>query len=221
MKHITKNNRTLKYDIVYKPIKHTYFKIKNDYILISTHRLVNPTVITQYLDTHFDKFTHKINSLNPHQNEDQIVLKGKPYNLILRQGNFKYEIINDDVIVYFRQSMDLATIKKRILAYEIEKTIAKLNPIIESVISQDGLTLRPIKIKYLKSKFGSYHKKKDFITLNSFLASCDDELLIYVLYHEYAHVLVFNHSKSFYEQLQKWLPNHRAYQKRLKSIAIY
>jgi predicted metal-dependent hydrolase len=221
MKQLNKNNQTLKYDIVYKPIRHTYFKIKSDYILISTHRSVNQDIITRYLDTHFDKFMKKIENLNPHQNEGQIILKGQPYELVLKTGRFKYEITDQEVIVHTQSSGDLMTIKKRILALELKKTVEALNPMIQTVISRDGLELRPIKIKYLKSKFGSYHKKNDFITLNSFLATCDIELLIYVLYHEYAHVLVFNHSKNFYDQLQKWLPNHRVYQKRLKSIAIY
>jgi predicted metal-dependent hydrolase len=220
MNHLIKENQTLKYNIVYKPIKHTYFKVKADHILVTTHKSMNQEMISNYLMSHFEKFNQKIKSINPHHNPEQIILKGKPYRLIVKEGNFSYQMGDDEVIVFTR-SKDVMTVKKRIFAAEIMKSIEYINPHVKAIISQDGLDLRPIKIKYLKSKFGSYHKKKDFITLNSFLATCDDELLIYVIFHEYVHVLVFNHSNNFYEQLQKWLPNHRTYQKRLKNIAIY
>jgi predicted metal-dependent hydrolase len=41
-----------------------------------------------------------------------------------------------------------------------------------------------------------------------------------VIYHEYAHAIVFNHSKDFYNLLGEFMPNHRLYQKDLKRIAI-
>ena len=91
---------------------------------------------------------------------------------------------------------------------------------IEETISRKGLSILPVKLKYLKSKFGSYHRKNNEITLNTFLARLDKIFLVYVIYHEYAHALVFNHSKDFYHLLSEFMPNHKVYQKDLKKIAI-
>ena len=98
--------------------------------------------------------------------------------------------------------------------------VDKLSSKVKEVIGTVGLSLLPTKIKYLRSKFGSYHKKNHEITLNSFLARLNPIYLEYVIYHEYAHVLIFNHSKDFYNLLDKLMPYHRLYQKDLKKIAI-
>ena len=44
--------------------------------------------------------------------------------------------------------------------------------------------------------------------------------LEYVLYHEYAHKIVFNHSKDFYDILDSWMTGHKNIQKALKKMAI-
>jgi len=103
---------------------------------------------------------------------------------------------------------------------ELEKKIALIKPEFEAIIARKGLRLIPIKLKYLKSKFGSYHRKNKEITLNTFLARLNPIYLSYVIYHEYAHAIVFNHSKDFYNLLGEFMPNHRVYQKDLKKIAI-
>ena len=91
---------------------------------------------------------------------------------------------------------------------------------INQKISTKGLKPCPFKLKYLKSKFGSYHRKNKEITLNTFLARLNPIYLEYVIYHEYAHAIVFNHSKDFYNLLSEFMPNHRVYQKDLKRMAI-
>ncbi|NLB85347.1 MAG: M48 family metallopeptidase, partial [Acholeplasmataceae bacterium] len=57
-------------------------------------------------------------------------------------------------------------------------------------------------------------------TINLFLAKIDPSYLLYVLYHEYSHLRVPNHSKEFYLLLSKLFPNYLIIRKELKMIAI-
>ena len=111
--------------------------------------------------------------------------------------------------------------KKRIYFAEMEKILPLLHQKIDPKLMHLGLSPLPIKLKNLKSKFGSYHIRKREITLNIFLSTLDPIYLEYVLYHEYAHVIEFNHSKAFYHVLDQLMPNHHVYQKDLKKIAIH
>jgi predicted metal-dependent hydrolase len=129
--------------------------------------------------------------------------------------------MNQDQIIINTTNHDMDAIKKVIYDLEIRRMTKELEPQINEILFLEGLKSRVINYKYLKSKFGSYHRKKELITLNTFLATQPKELLYYVILHEYAHILVFNHSKHFYDVLDRWLPNHRVLQKRLKNIAIY
>ena len=44
----------------------------------------------------------------------------------------------------------------------------------------------------------------------------DDELIDYVVVHELAHTVHHNHSKAFYNLVEKYIPDYKARQKKLK-----
>ena len=73
-------------------------------------------------------------------------------------------------------------------------------------IAKLNLTLKPTKVKVLKSKFGSCQIIKKEITINAFL---DPMYLYYVLLHEYCHLIQANHSKAFYNLLDQVMPMHK------------
>lgn len=219
MKVIHKNGLSITYTILRKPIKNTYFRIKDGICVVSAHPRTSLLTIESFIDLKFDIFYKKILESTQMEPDNNIVLWGKTYEIIKTYGNFSYEISSD--VIYLRsKSNDQTYDKKRIYAYELKKMVDKLSSKVKEVIGTVGLSLLPTKIKYLRSKFGSYHKKNHEITLNSFLARLNPIYLEYVIYHEYAHVLIFNHSKDFYNLLDKLMPYHRLYQKDLKKIAI-
>ena len=115
----------------------------------------------------------------------------------------------------------LEEIKTNIL---LEETKIYLNSILEEVnlnVKLHGYKIVPIKLKKLKSKFGSYHLKKHEIILNIHLASYNKECMKYVLYHEYTHQKYPHHQKSFYQALSSLYPNDKEIEKLLKKKRIY
>lgn len=219
MRIYTKNGLSITYEVIRKPNKNAYFRIKNGVLFVSAHPRTSLKTIEAFIDLKFEVFHTKMNESLIKESDDVITLWGNEYAVIWTVGSFKYEMIDQVVHIRTRQ-IDKQQDKKRVYAKELERMVNALNPKIDWVIQKVGIRPLPIKIKYLKSKFGSYHRKNQEITLNSFLAKLDPIYLEYVLYHEYAHALVFNHSKDFYNLLDKLMPNHKVYQKDLKKIAI-
>lgn len=66
-----------------------------------------------------------------------------------------------------------------------------------------------ITLKYMKTRWGSCSPSKAHISISLRLIHFPPECLEYVLVHEYSHFLVMNHSKLFYEQVEKLLPDYR------------
>ena len=219
MKIYVKNGLSITYEVIRKPNKNAYFRIKDCVLVVSAHPRTSLKVIESFIDLKFDVFHKKINESMTKESDDLISLWGNTYQVIWTFGSFRYDIVGNNIHIRTRQQ-DPDKDKKRVYQKELEDMVLKLKPKIDQVIQQVGLHPLPIKIKYLKSKFGSYHRKNQEITLNSFLARLNPIYLEYVLYHEYAHALVFNHSKDFYNLLDKLMPNHKVYQKDLKKIAI-
>ena len=219
MENYTKNGKTLPYEIIYKKNKNTYFRVHGDLIRITTNRYTKKEKIKEFLDQRFDSFYEKLYHQSRIEKEDEITLWGITYPMVLVNGRFSYQIQKGLIIINTLWN-DLKKIKEHIYKFELTKEIEHLYPLIKDTVQKKGLSPLPIKLKYLKSKFGSYHRRNKEITLNTFLARLDPIYLLYVLYHEYAHALVFNHSKDFYHLLGEFMPNHKLYQKDLKKIAI-
>ncbi len=215
IRYIYKDDKKLPYEVVIKRNKHTYMRIKDGVVVVTTNKQM-VHLVESFLVSKFDKLfntIHKVQATNP----KEIKLQGQIYELNFEVGRFTYAKLTDLIMV---SGKDLETAKKHIYLKEIKEMMKSIHPKVLAVIKNSGLQELPIKYKYLKSKFGSYHRKHDEITLNSFLATLDPIYLEYVLYHEYAHKIVFNHSKDFYDILDTWMPGHKNIQKALKKMAI-
>ncbi len=219
MEKYEKNGKSIPYLIQRKQIKNTYFRYRNGYLVITTNPRTKIEQILSYMDHKFDQFYEKFERSKLMESDNEITLWGTPYRFMKSYGKFNYEVIGNTLYVDSK-SDDIQKIKQEIYKQEMVKRIHQVIPTVNQIIHLQGITPVQIKLKYLKSKFGSYHKKNCEITLNTFLSRLDEIYLYYVLYHEYAHVLVFNHSKDFYNLLEEFMPNHLQYQKDLKKIAI-
>lgn len=73
---------------------------------------------------------------------------------------------------------------------------------------------------YLKTRYGSYSKKTKTLSFNFVLYHYDLEVIKAVVIHELSHVFVFDHSKKFYNIVNKYCPNYNQVHKRLKKGII-
>ena len=79
-----------------------------------------------------------------------------------------------------------------------------------------GLNFKSVSVRQLKSRWGSCDQHKR-ITLNLFLIQMPWQLIDYVLLHELTHTQVFKHGPSFWEYMDKLLPNAKSLRKELKA----
>ncbi len=75
--------------------------------------------------------------------------------------------------------------------------------------------LPQIKVRDMKSRWGVCHIKKRYITLNLQLLAKPYDCIEYVIMHEYAHFLVPNHSKKFWDIMQLHMPDYNMRRKML------
>lgn len=219
MHTVEKNGMVLPYQIIVKKNKNSYFRIRNGCLIVTTNRLTPKKTILAYIDSKFEQFHHQLNIQNQQEQSNIISLWGIQYDLKIDVGRFAYTIDDGQVQCYSTLD-DVNQIKKRIYLSEMKKKLPQILPDVLVKVKSFGILPKPIKLKYLKSKFGSYHRKHMEITLNTFLSRLDPIYTEYVLYHEYAHAKVFDHSKQFYSLLGEFMPKHKEYQKALKTYVI-
>src|SRR5690554_2574450 len=54
----SKENKTVQYKIVFKPIKHVYFRKKDDYIMITANKKMSKNQVLSILDNNFEKLIY-------------------------------------------------------------------------------------------------------------------------------------------------------------------
>lgn len=82
------------------------------------------------------------------------------------------------------------------------------------------LAYNALKLRYMRSRWGSCHHGK-IITLNSQLLRLPDDLIDYVLLHELAHTKHMNHGRDFHAVMLSLMPDYRKRQKDLKKYQLF
>ncbi len=82
-----------------------------------------------------------------------------------------------------------------------------------------NFSMRKIILRRQKTLWGSCSAQNN-ISLNANLVFLKDELIDYVILHELVHTKVKNHSRKFWDELEKVLPNSRMLNHELKNIRI-
>lgn len=218
MKSIKKNNKKLFYRVIEKNTKHSYIKLRNGYLLITKSKRMSMNHILKTIDENFDYYYEQTKK----QEENILKLWNKSYKVKINiTKKFSYQVVEDIIYVNFKDD-NFLEVKKKILKEELKMFLLENEKKIKRTLKINNYYEVPIKLKFLRSKFGSYNvnKNKEYIVLNTFLATLDEEFIFYVLYHEYVHQRVKNHQKEFYIDLNKLYENHRVYQQKIKKKRI-
>ena len=83
------------------------------------------------------------------------------------------------------------------------------------LINTTGLIPRKIRIRDIKYAWGSCSNNKN-ITINKKLISYSELAIRYVILHEFCHLKYMNHSKDFWDLVQKYMPEYRKAKAELK-----
>lgn len=79
-----------------------------------------------------------------------------------------------------------------------------------------GVTPGRITITGARTRFGSCSGKNN-LSFSFYLMRFPDEAVDYVVVHELCHILQHNHSKEFYKEIEKILPDYKEREKLLRS----
>lgn len=90
-----------------------------------------------------------------------------------------------------------------------EKVIDKYSHIVKSDIKN-------VRIRQMKTRWGSCNPSKGYINLNSELIKKPIICIEYVIFHELAHLVYPNHSKDFYNYLNTYMPDWKIRKSRLE-----
>ena len=99
-----------------------------------------------------------------------------------------------------------------------QEDIIKLQKIVKENVYKYSKILgknpKKVRIRDLKYAWGSCSSNRN-ISINLKLATKDERAIEYVILHEMCHLIYMNHSKSFWNLVEKNMPNYKEYKKLL------
>lgn len=135
------------------------------------------------------------------ENGGSITLFGSLYNVSTVSDNKlcgQYELRGETLVLY--KSEEEETAENAAISFMADSTRRAAERALRKYLELSGYKGEPItlKLKYMKSRWGSCSRKTHTITLNLALCKLLPEYLDYVAAHEVTHLFVAGHSETFY-----------------------
>ena len=203
------NGQVYKVEIIRKNNKNTYIRVKPDLtIYVTTNYFVTKKQIEHLLEQNIDYLKKMIDrSLINQEKQNKFYYLGNEYQVIYMDTNT--EIYDNKIFTKNEDTLN-KWLKKEITNLYKERVDYLYHKF------QEKIPYPKIKFRKMKTRWGVCNKRNLSITLNTELIKYDIECLDYVIIHELTHFIHFNHSKSFWNTVEKYCPNYKQIRKKLK-----
>ena len=229
MKRIKYENKTIAYTVSKAKVKNLYISIQNGEVVIKAPWYVTNNQIQEIVESKREWIMQKLEEykVSPRKNKEyadgeRFQILGDSYYLSiyyqetnqasLNVGNNKIEIVlplqlaNEDNTDQIKKMID--KMYYMIAEREVENAMEKTRKMV-------GLAPEEYKIKKVKTSWGSCSSNKK-ITINQDLVMYSRKAIEYVILHEVCHLKYMNHSKKFWNMVEKYMPDYKEAEKELK-----
>ena len=196
------DNKDYRVIVTYKRIRNIHFRFDGESFLISAPRLVSLKQIKSGLDKYAKKLIKRSVKMNAETSE-YIYILGKKI-----ETNYPGYLALDSDLISYKDNKQLHTkLRKWFLNYLTNRT-----EFFEKVM---GAPHYLIKLRQMKSRYGSNNKSTKTITYSLVLIHYSPEIIDSVIIHELAHCFAYNHGDNFYKVVYKYCPNYDILRKKL------
>lgn len=149
-------------------------------------------------------------------------LWGKPYRLQVIHEGTQYKIVKTPTKIIMTAPEDATTESKEraFIEWYRQELMRVLQPVIERCEKKSGVHANEIRIKNMKTRWGTCNNDKRRIWINLQLAKKPMECLEYVVIHELVHLLEKNHTHRFHALVEEFYPTWREAKKLLITMPL-
>lgn len=198
--------------------------LKNGNVIVKAPITMKDEIINRFVEEKQSWLQEKLSSIKETQNkfEDiisgaKIMIYGNKYSVVKAdiksiQTSDKFELFVPNKYEGEKQSKAISTWLKKLA----KKVLSERLSFIENRINLKSTSL---KIGDSRGRWGSCNSYGNII-LNYRVVMLPPAIIDYVIVHELCHLLELNHSRRFWENVSKFLPNYELQRKNIKEFGF-
>ena len=233
LRTVSGKERQFQYTLTRKTVKNLNMRVKpNGEIHVSANRFVPVKYIDEFVLSHeqtlskaLDKYEKiRANTLQPLQyvSGEKVRFLGEELHLLVEVAPIEgVDKIGQFLFLRVKDTTDFSkkekVMKKWFSKMQVE-IFLEICKEIYPLFQPYGVKYPLVKIRNMKSRWGSCQPQKKIITLNGKMIAAPREAIEYVVLHEFAHFIHPNHSKDFYGLVEKLMPDWKERKAMLQGI---
>ena len=213
--------------IVNPKLKHTYLTFDSEGHLV----IKSPRVSQSYIEKLLLKKAHWINRSREKllqkkgkaldfSKESELFFMGEKYPFTLQKQTKKRTSLAFDssCFVLYYHHYDESVFQKKINSFYKEEAKKIILPLLEVWTEKMGLHPNKISFRKTKRQWGSCSGKND-LSFNTMVMKLPQDVIQYIIVHELAHIKHKHHQKSFWQLVERHLPNYKQSVAELKTYS--
>ena len=217
------NDESLKYHLIKKSKKTLSLKITENGLIVSAPFYMTERKINELVSSKINWIKKKLALIEPQRNK--LIIKngasfnliGKEIKIILSQGKNKIEWSNLHCLnIHFKDPSDPEKIKTFFMKWLKEIALDYFSQRAYEISKIHSIPTNLILLSNAKTKWGSCNSKTE-VRINWRLIQADPHVIDYVICHEFAHLTHMNHSKNFWNLVEKLCPDYKLAENYLKN----
>lgn len=201
----------MNYEIIRSRRKTLVIQIRDGKVLVRAPYFLSNQIIDDFVMSRTSWIQEKMNAYQPmgvDLSKSTIRIFGNVYELVLKEDKKDHIQLLDKLYVHYQVPLNEQKVVDMIERYLKNQLLHYLDVRIPYYANQLGIKTPPYKVRKYKRIYGRCSSKHE-LAFNTYLFHYDTRFIDYVVLHECAHILEFNHSNRFYEIVASVMPNYK------------
>ena len=212
-------------EITRKRIRNMYLRIKENHLLVSAPAGMPEWQIYRFLEEKrdwilraYERSLQKQKRSLIYQEGDVFYVYGKPFHLIRKNGKKNVEIVDDSIVLTYKEDSneDIRFLYKSLDRYLLKQAETFLSRFLFILDDYGYHQIPELNCRLMSSKWVVCHTRKNKIVISSYLIHYPLDCLEYIILHELTHFIIPNHSRRFYDIIERYMPGYKSVVKKLK-----
>ena len=208
-----------------KSLKNTYINVDKNGVVVKTNEVTSDRELEEYIIKKAGWIVEPLKGYKA-QSDLEIVTGARLYYLGKSYYVDVLESTADKVNVEFIHSKfkitvpfkcNQSTIHKTVDAFYKERAIRKITPLVKKWSKRMEVQPEHISFRKAEKRWGSC-SPTNRISFNYHLMKTSSPLIEYVVIHELSHIKHKNHSKAFWSEVKKFLPDYKEKERQIKGF---